>query len=560
MRNYKKLLIVTSIFLLIFVLGTILIFLTPFSIKSSYGHTIKTSDGETISFNVFEPRKAGTNKKAVIIGHGVMSNKEMMKGFAIELAAAGFIAIPFDFRGHGQSTGELDRDYLIEDVRAIISYVNSRSDIDPTSLGYLGYSMGGFPGIEIVNESANFKCFIGAGTNLPTDVRKGNSSAPLNVLMIVGKYDEVISLTELKEGLADRTGISISDLDVNQLYGSFENGNASKIYLDDNTNHVLGIFDADFIREARDFVANTFSDVKAVDENFYANIRFLILILQIFGGLGFFFSIIALIPDKILRQKEDDAFKIEIPDETIKSISKKTILYSIPLGILGIIIFIPLILTLFLPVATFLFALLFGQAFGILILLWRFAKRTNQKLSKMFKKPFQMPRNKLLINFTLGILLAVVLYLILYSSVGLNYLGMMPSLIRIAWLPIYFIMDFIILLIFGLLFHGILQNKFERGFKNIVKISLIIFAFLFSYLFVYLFIIALLMGNFFFFGSFMPFAIPIFLLVSFISTVSYQKTGNIIVGILINTLFYTMLICTISTYQPGLSFILGFAN
>jgi len=122
---------------MIFIIGTILIFITPTNIKITYGRTVKTSDGETISFNVLEPKRGGINKKAVIIGHGIMSNKEMMKGYAIELAAAGFVAIPFDFRGHGQSSGELDRNKLINDIQAILSYVNSRTDINSSALGYL---------------------------------------------------------------------------------------------------------------------------------------------------------------------------------------------------------------------------------------------------------------------------------------------------------------------------------------------------------------------------------------------------------------------------------------
>ncbi|KKK85216.1 hypothetical protein LCGC14_2775530, partial [marine sediment metagenome] len=242
---------------MIFTIGTVLMFIFPLNVKATYGLTVKTIDGEIISFNVFEPKRGGTNKKAVILGHGIMSNKEMLKGYAIELAAAGFIAVPFDFRGHGQSSGELKRDLLTNDIDAIISYLSSRPDIDTTSLGYFGFSMGGFPGIQVVNESTDFKCFIGAGTRLPNNIRKGNSSDPLNILMILGRYDELIDPIDLKEGLSNYTNIPISELDVNRLYGSFQDGNASMIYLDDNSNHALGDWDPDFIRETRNFVMNT---------------------------------------------------------------------------------------------------------------------------------------------------------------------------------------------------------------------------------------------------------------------------------------------------------------
>ncbi|MGM0470193.1 MAG: hypothetical protein ACQERB_15445, partial [Promethearchaeati archaeon] len=70
----KKIILIT-VFFVLFVLGTIFIFITPFSVKSSYNLSVQTSDGVTISFNVFEPRVSPEpNKKAVIIGHGFEAN------------------------------------------------------------------------------------------------------------------------------------------------------------------------------------------------------------------------------------------------------------------------------------------------------------------------------------------------------------------------------------------------------------------------------------------------------------------------------------------------------
>ncbi|MFX0008658.1 MAG: alpha/beta hydrolase, partial [Candidatus Hermodarchaeota archaeon] len=100
----KKRIILLSIFLAIFITGTVFIFTVPISVKATYNKSIRTTDGVTISFNVFEPVSGGLSKPAIIIGHGFMANKEMLKGYALELAAAGFVAVPFDFRGHGQST------------------------------------------------------------------------------------------------------------------------------------------------------------------------------------------------------------------------------------------------------------------------------------------------------------------------------------------------------------------------------------------------------------------------------------------------------------------------
>jgi hypothetical protein len=113
-------------------------------------------------------------------------------------------------------------------------------------------------------------------------------------------------------------------------------------------------------------------------------------------------------------------------------------------------------------------------------------------------------------------------------------------------------------MIYGLLFHAVFQNKFKNDFIALVKVSVSIFGFTFVYWFIFLMIFSFIMGSFFYFGNFIPFAIPLFLMNSFFSTLIYQKSGNIIAGALVNTLFFTLMICTISPYQSGLSFILGF--
>ncbi|MFX1327625.1 MAG: serine aminopeptidase domain-containing protein [Promethearchaeota archaeon] len=555
----RKRIVLLCVFLTFFVLGTVLIFITPLGIKSTYGKTVETIDGVTISFNVFEPENGGLNKKAIILGHGIMSNKEMLKGYALEFAAAGFVAVPFDFRGHGQSTGEHRWGSLTNDIEAIVSYLESRPDIDTSNLAYLGYSMGGV-GLQLVNKSTNFKCFIGTGTWLPTNLRKGNSTAPLNILMILGRYDELLTPEELKEGLSDYTGIPTSSLDVNKLYGSFQEGNACMIYLDDLTNHVLGNWDPDFIRVARDFLMSTFPDVRPLDENFVTNTRLFILSLQLFGGFGFFVLIIDPLSKLILKPKEEEIFRIELEDETVLSLEGKSVAFSLILGIPGILIFVPILLILFLAVAGFLSALLFGQAFAILILLWRIGKKNNLRLREIIRKPFQTSRNNILRQFILGILLASLLTLIIYLSGGLNYLGMIPSLLKIPWMFLFLVINFIIFMFYGLFFHGILQNKFERGNKPLIKLSFTIFGILFLYWFTILFIVGIITRSFFYFGSFIPLTLPMLLINAFLSTLIYQKSGNIIAGAIVNTLYVTLIICTISPYQTGLGFILGFLH
>lgn len=554
--------ILILLFLSLFIIGTILIIVTPLTVKSSYYLKTKTADGETISFNIFEPiYSTEPKKKAVIIGHGFMANKEFMKGYAIELAAAGFVAVPFDFRGHGMSTGNLERGNLLLDVEAIVNYLNiSRTDIDMDNLAYIGYSMGGGPGNLIVNQTTIFKAFIGVGTGLG-NIRKGNSSNPLNVLMIYAKFDEAFELDSLVDSVATRVGESVSKIDTNQLYGSFRNGNATKIYLDDNSNHLTVAWDTDFTREARDWIINTFPDTNTVDENFYGNFRLFLLIIQAFGGIGLFFLILDPLSKllKFEKAKPAESITIDIREKSPEKLGLNSLLYSILLGIPGLLIIVWIFLPLPLAIEGFVLSLLFGQSFGFLILFWRLGKKNNLSILEFLKKPFSSKQN-VIKSIIFGIILATILYLIIYLSVGLNYVGMIPSISKTLWIPIYLIIGFIIFLIYHINLQMMIQSKYPRTSKGTLKIAIIHFGVQFLYIVTYILLVCIISRSLFYFGTMIPVATPILLISTFVAIYSYRKTGNIIAGTLINTFFFILIVSTIAPYQSLLSFLLGFLD
>jgi len=558
----KKRIILILAFLSVFILGTVLIFTVPLSVKSTYGLTTHTSDGVMIYFNVFEPQESyyqkynGNNpKKAVIIGHGHMANKEILKGYAIELANAGFVAVVFDFRGHGQSLGEIDRGAIIDEVRAIKGYLNSRDDIDINNLGYIGYSMGGFPGNQIISEDTDFKCFIGIGTGLPTEDYhpeysiKASSNRSLNILMIQARFDEAVTVSRLKDGMALRLNMTPEDIDVNKLYGSFQDDNASMIFLDDNTNHLLLAWDQDFIREARNWVISTFPDVRQPDENFYVNLRVIILIIQLFGGIGLFFLIIDPLYESILKirkvnREEEAILKIDLPDVSITNLALRTVAYSLILGLPGILIFMPLY---FFPLFTAgnVLMLLCGQMFAILILLWRIGKKADTSLKHILIGPFKS-RKTFINQILLGVILTTILYIIIYLSIGLNYFAILPSLTKLVYIPICFVICFFVFLIYSLLNQTVLQNKIKDGLKGQIISGMITFGVQILYMILFLLLFSFLLGSFFNFGVYLPITIPTTLLSSFVYVAIYKKTGNIISSTLINSFIVTMITITVS--------------
>lgn len=569
----KKRIILISAFFSLFLVGTFLIFSTPSSIKVRYNLTVENDDGDIISFNMYEPIEKKGERKCIIIGHGIIVNKETLKSYAIEIATSGFIVVTCDFRGHGLSTGvsPLKFDKLKEDIEAIKEYLISRGSVDKDNFGYLGYSMGGAPGNKIVKDDNDFKCFIGIGTKLSLDY-EDCLNRDLNILMILAKYDQAFDLKESKEDIADKLNIDEDDVHSNKLYGSFKDNNATMLFLDDNSDHFLTQYDEDFIRAARDWIISTFPDVEPVDENFYVNVRGWILLIQIIGGVGFFFLIIGPLSKLIVKRKSDERNPSEdkfedlkkiMEDETIESLSFKTLIYSLAFGILGMLIILATIFIITpLSNAAFSLSFVFGNAFGIFILLLIKSKRSDKSIKEILMSPFKDNRENILRHVILGAILASIIYMILYLSIGLNYLGIIPSLIKIPWSLIFFAVTFLTFIVIGLLFQCVLQEKFEKGekgFKNISKAALLNYGVAMCYTITYFLLICLLFGSFFFM-QFLYIAVPMFLLFVFISAILYEKTGNILAGTIVVTVIYVLLTCTLTSYMFGLEFASVFSH
>jgi alpha-beta hydrolase superfamily lysophospholipase len=85
---------------------------------------------------------AGTPRGGIVILHGAGSCKESHHDFARVLIAAGFAAIAFDQRGHGESDGPMDGRTL-DDVASIAGLLRSASGTPKLPLALRGSSMGG---------------------------------------------------------------------------------------------------------------------------------------------------------------------------------------------------------------------------------------------------------------------------------------------------------------------------------------------------------------------------------------------------------------------------------
>ncbi|WP_300064141.1 alpha/beta fold hydrolase [uncultured Roseobacter sp.] len=125
----------------------------------------------------------------VVIAHGFAGSREMMQGYALDLARAGYTAYTFDFLGHGAHTRPMSGDVTAEDgtTRRLVDQTKSvieatRTDT-PTAL--LGHSMATDVLVRVAAETEG----TGPLVLLSAFSREITPQAPPDLILITGAWE-----------------------------------------------------------------------------------------------------------------------------------------------------------------------------------------------------------------------------------------------------------------------------------------------------------------------------------------------------------------------------------
>ena len=133
---------------------------------------------------------------AVLIAHGFAGSQQMMASYALTLARNGYVAVTYDFRGHGRNprplTGALDKQsgaarVLADQTAEVAAYARQRADTDGR-LALLGHSMAGNILVQYAHRHDGVAAMVGVSVFAPTIT----ADTPPNLQLIAGQFEATL--------------------------------------------------------------------------------------------------------------------------------------------------------------------------------------------------------------------------------------------------------------------------------------------------------------------------------------------------------------------------------
>lgn len=211
-------------------------------------------DGTPVT--VFHPRATGA-APVVVIAHGFAGSQQLMQSFALAFARNGYIAVTFDFAGHGRnptplagSLTELDgaTRLLVAETARVARYARSLGD---GRIALLGHSMA----TDIVVRHALQAPEVAATIAVSMFSPAVTAAAPRNLLVIVGDWEGMLKAEALRAvGLAAAPAHAVAGT----TYGDPATGTGRRAVWSRGVEHVGVLYSRDSLAAALDWLDRSF--------------------------------------------------------------------------------------------------------------------------------------------------------------------------------------------------------------------------------------------------------------------------------------------------------------
>ncbi len=210
---------------------------------------------------VYRPT-AGEPAPAVVIAHGFAGSRQLMQPFAITLARNGYVAVTFDFRGHGRNPRPLTGDVtevegatqtLLDELAKVAVFARELPASDGR-LAVLGHSMAS----DIVVRYAQAHD-VAATVGVSTFARSLEPTSPSNLLVVVGGLEAGALKRAAREAVAMAPTAPAADaVAEGETYGNHAEGTARRMVVADGVEHIGVLYSTGALAAARDWLDTTF--------------------------------------------------------------------------------------------------------------------------------------------------------------------------------------------------------------------------------------------------------------------------------------------------------------
>ena len=205
---------------------------------------------------VYRPAQGGP-APVVLIAHGFAGSQQLMQSFALAFARNGYIAVTFDFAGHGRNpqpmTGNITREdgatrSLLAETQAVADYARGLGD---GRLAVLGHSMASDIIVRFAQAAPDVAATIAVSMFSPVVT----ATSPRNLLVITGEWEGMLKREALRAvGLA----IAPQAAEAGVTYGDPAAGSGRRAAVSPHVEHASVLFSQASLREAVDWLDLTF--------------------------------------------------------------------------------------------------------------------------------------------------------------------------------------------------------------------------------------------------------------------------------------------------------------
>ncbi len=194
---------------------------------------------------------SGAKAPVVVIGHGFAGSQQLMLPFAVTLARNGYIAVTFDFPGHGRNTspllGGLANDEarnadLLASLDSVVKFARTLPEGDGR-IAVLGHSMASDIVVRYAVEHPDVAATVAVSMFSPAVT----ATLPHNLLAVAGELEP----GPIKDEAARVVALAAGGMAVERhTYGDFADGTARRYSFSGSVEHIAVLYSRQSLLEA----------------------------------------------------------------------------------------------------------------------------------------------------------------------------------------------------------------------------------------------------------------------------------------------------------------------